>query len=100
MKPQTPWTDAENRLRNCGHEIETAPDKLAAIANKAAEFITDIKEGYLNQTQVADRLHEIAEAYNIYKEHGVDKVQAAMADGFDREAQRHDQATSQGKRQE
>ena len=45
MKPQTPWTDAENRLRNCGHEIETAPDKLAAIANKAAEFITDIKEG-------------------------------------------------------
>jgi RecA-family ATPase len=28
---------------------------------------------------------------HVYKEHGVDKVQAAMADGFDREAQRHDQ---------
>ena len=91
MSTETPWTDAANRLRNCGHEIEIATDKLAALGDLAAKFIPAINEGYIDRADVADRLDYIATAYGFYVEHGADKVQAALADGFDREAQRLDQ---------
>ena len=87
----TPWTDAENRLRNCGHEIEIAPDKLAELKNLIAAFIPAINEGYLLRRDVVDRFDEIATAYGIYAEHGTDKVQAALADGLDREEQKKDE---------
>ena len=91
MKPQTPWTDAENRLRNCGHEIEIAPNKLAELTNLIATFIPAINEGYLFRRDVVDRFYEIANAYGLNAEHGIDKVQAALADGLDSQAQRLDQ---------
>ena len=87
MSTETPWTDAANRLRNCGHEIEISPDKLAALGDLAATFITDIREGFLAQRDVADRLYEIAEAYGLCADHGDDRVQTALADGFDCEVQ-------------
>ena len=86
-----PFTDAKNRLRDCSNDIGTATDKLEWVGDKAASFIAAIHEGYLNQREVCDRLHEIAQAYDLYKEYGVDKVQAAMADGLDREEQRKDE---------
>lgn len=95
-RPDTPWADAESRLRNCGHEIETAVDKLIALSNLATKFVPDIDEGYLNRVEVGDRLDEIATAYGLYLEHGIDKVQAAIADGLDREAQRRDQQHYKG----
>ncbi len=96
MKPQTPWTDAENRLRNCGHEIEIAPDKLAELKNLIATFIPAINEGYLFRRDVVDRFYEIATAYGLNNEYGTDKIQAALADGLDREAQRLDQQRLNG----
>ena len=80
MKPQTPWTDAENRLRNCGHEIEIAPDKLAELKNLIATFIPAINEGYLFRRDVVDRFYEIVTAYGLNNEYGTDKIQAALAD--------------------
>ena len=91
MNEKMPWTDAANRLRNCGHEIEIATNKLTALGDLAATFIPDIKEGYLNQIDVSDRLHELANMHGLYIAHGVDTVQAVMADGLDREAQRLEQ---------
>jgi AAA domain len=92
----TPFSDAENRLRNCGHEIEIATDKLAAFADLVATFIPAINEGYLLRIDVADRFDELATAYGLYMEYGIDKVQAALADGLDREAQRLDQQRQKG----
>jgi hypothetical protein len=96
MSNKTPWTDAENRLRNCGHEIEIAPDKLAELTNLIATFIPAINEGYLFRRDVVDRFYELATAYGLNAEHGADTVQKALADGLDREAQRQDQQRHKG----
>ena len=93
----TPFTEVGNQLHNCGHEIEIAADKLAALADLAATFIPAINEGYIHRLDVVDRLDEIATSYGLYLEHGIDKVQAALADGFDREAQRLDQQRHKAK---
>jgi hypothetical protein len=91
-----PWTEAADRLRNCGHEIQLASDKLVALGNVADSFAPAINEGYLMQANVSDRLHEIAEAYGLYVDYGADAVQSTIADGLDRWQQRQEQQKRKG----
>jgi hypothetical protein len=84
-----PRSYAEARLRTCGRIISLAPDKLAALTNLACGFARDIRDGYLSQLAVADRLHELADAYGLIAEHGIDVVQRAIAQNMEAKAPRH-----------
>jgi putative DNA primase/helicase len=77
-----PWNYAETRLRTGGRVISLASDKLAAIADLAGGFARDMRDGFLDEQQVADQLHHLADAYGLYAEHGVDLVQRAINDGL------------------
>jgi AAA domain len=77
-----PWTYAETRLRTAGRVISSADDKLAALAELAGGFGQDIRDGYLTQTAVVDRLHQLAHAYGLYAKHDNDAIQGAIADGL------------------
>jgi hypothetical protein len=81
-----PRSYAEARLRTCGRIISLAPDKLAALTNLACGFARDIRDGYLSQLAVADRLHELADAYGLIAEHGIDVVQRAIAQNMESES--------------
>jgi hypothetical protein len=78
-----PGSYAQTRLGTCGRVISLAPDKLAALADLAGGFARDVRDGHLDQPAVADRLHEVADAYGIIAEHGVDVVQRIIAEGMD-----------------
>src|SRR5262249_2927527 len=78
-----PWTYAETRLRTCGRVISVAPDKLAAFADLAGGFARDVRDGFLTQSKVADRLQEVADAYGITAVPGVKCVQRPLAEGMD-----------------
>jgi hypothetical protein len=80
-----PRTYAETRLRTCGRIISLAPDKLVALTDLACGFARDIRDGYLSHPAVADRLQELADAYGLIAEHGLDVVQRAIAQGMDGE---------------
>jgi AAA domain len=81
-----PRSYAEARLRTCGRIISLAPDKLAALTDLACGFARDIRDGCLSQPAVADRLHELADAYGLIAEHGIDVVQRAIAQSMDGES--------------
>jgi hypothetical protein len=81
-----PQTYAEAQLRTCGRIISLAPDKLAALTDLACGFARDIRDGYLSQPAVADRLQQLADAYGLIAEHGIDVVQRAIAQGIDGES--------------
>src|SRR5207302_5206530 len=50
--------DAKSHVCTCDRIISLAPDKLAALTNLACGFARDIRDGYLSQLAVTDRLHE------------------------------------------
>lgn len=81
---EPPWTYAQTRLRTCGRVISLAPDKLAALVDLADGFAGDVREGFLSQIDVMDRLHEVAEAYGLLAEHGEDKIQEVIVSGIER----------------
>jgi RecA-family ATPase len=83
-------------LRNCGEKIADAGDRLKTLGDLADSFSTDIREGYLEQVDVGDRLHEIAEAYGLYADYGADAVQSIIADGLDRWQQRQEKQKRKG----
>jgi NADPH-dependent curcumin reductase CurA len=56
-----PWDYAEARLVTCG-VISTANDKVAAFHDLAAGLGRDVREGFLNNVDVADRLTQLADA--------------------------------------
>jgi hypothetical protein len=61
-----------------------APDKLAVLSDLASGFARDVQDGFLTQPVVADRLHELSEAYGLIAEFGTDTVQRVIADGLQR----------------
>jgi hypothetical protein len=77
---------AEARLRACGRIISLAPDKLAALTDLACGFARNIRDASLSRRAVADRLHELAAAYGLIAEHGIDVVQRTIAQGMDGES--------------
>jgi hypothetical protein len=79
-----PWSYAESRLRTCGRVIALAPDKLAVLSDLASGFARDVQDGFLTQPVVADRLHELSDAYGLIAEFGTDTVQRVIADGLQR----------------
>jgi putative DNA primase/helicase len=81
-----PLSYAQARLRTCGRIISLAPDKLSALSDLACGFARDIRCGYLSQQAVADRLHELADAYGLIAEHGIDVVQRAIARNMESES--------------
>jgi hypothetical protein len=78
----SPWDYAKERLRTCGRAISRAGDKLAALMDLADGLGDDVRQGFLDQQEVADRLHEVADAYGLVAEHGNDAIQRAITDGL------------------
>jgi hypothetical protein len=83
-EPDGPWTAAKKRLSTAGRVISLADDKLMALSDLADAFAMNVRDGFLSRLQVSDRLNEIADAYGLYAEHGIDEVQRIIADGLDR----------------
>jgi hypothetical protein len=79
-----PWTYAAQRLNTCGRVISLAEDKLAALGDLADGFAHDVRNGYLLQSDVMDRLHEVADAYGLLAKHGEDKLQQVILEGLER----------------
>jgi hypothetical protein len=80
----TPWGYAEMRLVTCGRVISTANDKVAAFHDLAAGLGRDVREGFLNHVDVADRLTQLADAYGLTIELGADVVQGVIVEGLEK----------------
>src|SRR5437764_10594450 len=78
------WSYAESRLRTCGRAIALAPDKLAVLSDLTSGFARDVQDGFLTQPMVADRLHELSDAYGLIAEFGAETVQRVIAEGLQR----------------
>jgi Protein of unknown function (DUF3987) len=75
---QAPWSYAIERLQTCGRVLSAASDKVGALEDLAAGFACDIRNGWLQQQDVSDKLDQVAEAFGLYTMHGRDVVQATI----------------------
>jgi hypothetical protein len=80
----TPWGYAETRLVTCGRVISTANDKVVAFHDVAAGLGRDVREGFLNHVEVADRLTQLADAYGLTIELGADAIQSVIVEGLEK----------------